>query len=162
MRHRFRIIYLCGYSVAIFPVIMPEHIFIFLVSRSQYDKLRILLTDLLYHTSYQIQTFLTGQSGYDTQHKSAFIDIKTKIALKTGLIFTLFFSEIPGIVLLIYVIVGCRIKFFIIYTVYYSSERILSGSHKSVQSLSEEFRLYLFGIGLTYRGHRIRINHSAL
>ena len=122
----------------ILPVIVPEHVLIFLISGSQYYQLHIIAAEFVHNTLHQIQSLLVGQTGNDSHHEFLFIYRKAKLCLELFFIFSLFLTEIPCIVRLRNELICLRIKLVIVNTIDYTSQISGTCAHQAIKSLPVE------------------------
>ncbi len=150
------------YLPLILPFKMPEHVLILLLAGSKHNNLNGILAQLVHHIGNQIKSFLIRQSGHDSDHHGVRILVQIQFFLQRQLILHLFLTEIVDIVILLNMRIRGRIIIIIVNTIHNTGQAVRLGIHQPVKLLTVERHLNLLCIGITYRGHPVRINDTAL
>ena len=146
----------------VFPVIMTEHVLVFIVSRSQDHQLHIVGTDLVHHALDQIQALLIRKTGNDADHEFLVISCQSQFLLERQLILCLFLPEIFRVILLGDIGIGLRVEIIVIDAVDDPPQVVGPGSHESVQALAVKRGLDLLCVGAAHGGDGVRIYQAAL
>ena len=141
---------------------MTEHILITFLTGTKRNDLYRILTQFIHDISNQIKSLLVCQTGYNADHHSFRILLKSKIFLKLYLILDLLFAEVLCIVVSGDIRICLRIEFIVINTIYNTAQAVGSRIEKSVQLLTIKRCLDFFCIGITYCGNGICKYHTAL
>ena len=134
----------------IFPVKVAEHIFVAFFAGTEYDDLNSILTQFIHDICDQVKAFLVCQTGNDTDQHYVRIFVQPEVTLKLKLVFDFFLAEGLCIIILCNVFICLRIEYIIIDSVDDTAKVMGTRTEKSVQSLSVERCLDLFGISITY------------
>ena len=160
MRKVFRITDICRYAARIFLRKETEHIFITLLSGSQYHDLDpIIPKDFIHHIVHQIKTFLICQTGNHTDQEFVRIFLQACFFLKCKFICFFIGRNISGQFLC-----DCRIflwiKHVVIQSVYDSGQCKRFCTHQSIQAFAAFGGLNFSGISLTDGCNVVRIHDT--
>ena len=145
----------------ILALIVPEGILIIRITGAQDDYLRVLIHNMVQDRIHQIQTFLIGQTGDESDHHLVFILIKSEFFLKCPLVDFLLLHHIRRCV-------GCRQQL-IRFAVPLLHINSIDDAHQLagmipqmiIQALPVEGGLNLFGIRLTDRRDAVGKSQAA-
>ena len=150
-----RIVYICRYSLRIFPLIVSEQVFILFVTCTKYNKLCVFVNNSLDNVINKVKTFLVCQSCNHGYHKFIVVLGQAQFSLQATLVID-FLVKRFGCIVVVHLNIMLRGIYIIINAVDNTAKRMIFMTHKTVKTFAIIRHLNFTCIGVTYSRDIVR------